>query len=80
MPREIEDGDGVRWSCAAAYAGLAGEGGDPAAARIEGTDCYRVICTPSGGSRSVELELPEGWEEELSDTQLLERIAGGGTG
>jgi hypothetical protein len=78
VPREVEDSEGVRWSCAAAYAGLGGEGGDPPAeARVEGGDRFRVICTPSGGSRSVELELPGGWEEQLSDDQLLKEIGRG---
>jgi hypothetical protein len=77
MPREVEDSEGVRWSCASAYNGLNAEGGDPPEARVEGSDRYRVICTPSGGSRSVELELPAGWEEELSDDELLGEIERG---
>ena len=74
MPREIDDGDGVRWSCAQAYAGLGDQAMDDSAARVEGTDRCRVICTPSGGSRSVELELAGGWEESLSDEELLDAI------
>lgn len=74
MPREIDDGEGIRWTCAEAYAGLEETPADPSAARVEGSDHYRVICTPSGGSRSVELELPGGWEEEYSDEQILDRI------
>ena len=74
MPREIEDADGVRWTCAEAYAGL-GEGlADRSAAKVEGTDRYRVICTPSGGSQSVELELAVDWEEALPDDALLAEI------
>jgi hypothetical protein len=79
VPREIDDGDGVRWSCAQAYAGLADQAMDDSAARVEGTDRYRVICTPSGGSRSVELELAGGWEESLSDEDLLDAIRQRGT-
>ena len=74
MPREIDDGEGVRWTCAQAYAGLADGPADPAAAKVDGADRYRVICTPSGGSRSVELELPGDWEENLSDEELLGEI------
>ena len=74
MPREIQDPDGIRWTCAQAYAGLAGSDADDSAARVEGTDRVRVICTPSGGSKSVELELPIGWEEILTDEELLEQI------
>jgi hypothetical protein len=74
VPREIEDGDGIRWTCAQAYAGLSDHALSEEAAQIEGTDRFRVICTPSGGSRTVELELPAGWEEEVDDRKILEMI------
>jgi hypothetical protein len=76
VPREIQDGDGVRWSCAQAYAGLgeAGEQAAEAARADDGSDRVRVVCTPSGGSRSVELELAPGWEDSLPDEDLLRRI------
>jgi hypothetical protein len=74
MPREATDGEGTRWSCVEAYAGLSGEGnGD--AARVEGTDRFRVVCTPSGGAASVTLEVPGGWEERMADDALLREIA-----
>jgi hypothetical protein len=76
MPREVTDGDGVTWSCVEAYAGLSGGAAGSDAARVEGTDDrYRVVCTPSGGSRSLELELPGGWEREMDDDALLAAIA-----
>jgi hypothetical protein len=79
MPREVTDGDGVTWTCAQAYAGLGG--GDDRekaeAARVDGTrDRYRVVCTPSGGAQSVELELPGGWEQSMGDADLLAAIHG----
>ena len=74
MPREIEDTNGMRWSCAQAYAGLGDATLDDDAARVDGTDRYRVVCTPSGGSQSVELELTGGWDEALSDEELLREI------
>lgn len=74
MPREIQDPAGVRWTCAQPYAGLSEVSGDRSAARVEGTDRVRVVCTPSGGSRTVELELPADWETELSDEAILRRI------
>ena len=76
MPREIEDPEGVRWTCAQAYAGLSDPPAADTAAQVEGTDRYRVVCTPSGGSRSVELELPQGWED-LPDEALLGEIRRG---
>lgn len=74
MPRQVVDPDGIRGTCAQAYAGLTDEPAAESAAKVEGADRYRVICTPSGGSRSVELELPGGWEEALSDAALLSEI------
>ena len=73
MPREVQDGDGMKWSCVEAYAGLS-EDGKSDAARVEGTDRYRVVCTPSGGATSVELELPGGWDEAMTDADLLREI------
>lgn len=75
MPREVQDDQGITWSCVEAYAGLP-EGAGDAAARADGPgERYRVICTPSGGARSVELHLPAGWEDSLSDEDLLREIA-----
>ena len=73
MAREVTDGEGTTWSLAEAYAGLA-EDGKSDAAKVEGADRYRVIATPSGGARTVELELPAGWNESLSDDELLREI------
>lgn len=74
MPREVQDEKGITWSCVEAYAGLSGAAGD--AARADGPEeRYRVICTPSGGARSVELHLPAGWEGSMSDEELLREIA-----
>jgi hypothetical protein len=75
VAREVMDSEGIRWNCVEAYAGLAdgATGGD--AARAEGGgDRFRVVCTPSGAAKSVELELPGGWEESLSDDELVREI------
>lgn len=76
MPREVTGGDGVRWSCAQAYAGVSGPAGQrDEAARVEGArDTYEVVCTPSGGAQTVRLELKGGWEESYSDEELLREI------
>jgi hypothetical protein len=71
MPRDITDADGGTWSCIQAFAGL---GNDPAktdAARVDGSaDRLHVVCTPSGGARSVRIELPEGWEKDSPDEEI----------
>ena len=72
MAREVQASDGTRWTCVQAYEGLQGLADD--AARVAGSARYRTVCTPSGGRRSVELELEEGWEDSLADEDLLEHI------
>lgn len=78
MPREVTDGDGVRWTCVQAYAGLAqsaDESGNKDAARVDGAgDRFRVVCTPSGGAQTAELELAGDWEERMSDDDLVKEI------
>jgi hypothetical protein len=79
MPREVTDAEGVTWSCIQAFAGL---GNDPAkeeAARVPGTaDRVRVVCTPSGGARSVRVELPRDWET-ASEGEILAAIRSAGS-
>lgn len=78
MPREVTDNEGTRWTCAQAYAGLSEKAGEDDAARVEsGDERYRVVCTPSGGAKSVQLELPGQWEDTLSDEELTRAIAEG---
>jgi hypothetical protein len=75
VAREVTDGEGIRWSCVEAYAGLSPSGNGGEAAKADGPgEKYRVVCTPSGAARSVELELPGGWEESLSDDELVREI------
>lgn len=75
MPREITGKDGVTWSCIQAFAGLGNDAAKAEAARVEGAaDRYHVVCTPSGGARSVRLELPGGWEQDWRDEDILAAI------
>ena len=72
MARELTDTDGVAWTCVQAFAG---EGSDKTeAARVDGTNRFHVVCTPSGGARSVRLALEDGWDAALTDDQLLDAI------
>ena len=75
MPREITDKEGIAWSCIQAFAGLGNDPEKTDAARVEGSpDHVHVVCTPSGGAKSVRLKLPAGWEENSSDEALLQSI------
>jgi hypothetical protein len=75
MPREVKDADGVTWSCIQAFAGLGKDAEKTEAARVDGAgNRFHVVCTPSGGAKSVRVELPGNWEKGLSDEELLRAI------
>ncbi|HEX8190346.1 MAG TPA: hypothetical protein VF586_18460 [Pyrinomonadaceae bacterium] len=75
MAREVTDGEGVTWACVQAYAGLSDGGENEEAARVGGAgDLFHVVCTPSGGAQTVRLKLGGGWDEGLSDEELLREI------
>jgi hypothetical protein len=75
MPREVTDSEGIVWSCIQAFAGLGNDPEKTEAARVEGAaDQVHVVCTPSGGAKSVRLELPASWEKSMSDETLLEAV------
>jgi hypothetical protein len=75
MPRDVTDDQGIKWSCIQAFAGLGKDPEKTEAARVEGTrHDVHVACTPSGGAKSVRLELPETWEKSLSDEALVRAI------
>ena len=77
--REVQDAESVRWTCVQALGGLEGPSAERAADRLESDEgTVPVVCTPSGGAQSVRLELERGWEDALSDEDLLEAIAGAG--
>lgn len=74
--REVRDADDVRWVCVQAHGGSTPEAADAAAEHIEEEDgTLPVICTPTGGARSVRLSLPRGWEESMSDEALLHALS-----
>ncbi|MDF5726395.1 MAG: hypothetical protein PUP91_39340 [Rhizonema sp. PD37] len=75
MQREVKDANEITWTCIQAYAGLSnGEENKAAALVSEERDTYWVVCTPSGGAKSVRLELNNNWEESLNDKELLHKI------
>lgn len=75
MQREVTDGEGTRWVCAQAYAGLTEKVEGETAERAEGEDGrVEVVCTPSGGAQTVRLHLRAGWEDAYADEDLLREI------
>ena len=72
----MQDDENVRWVCAQALAGVGSSVEDEAAAQVESDDgTVPVVCTPSGGAQTVRLEVASGWEERMSDDELLAAIA-----
>jgi hypothetical protein len=75
MPREVSDAEGITWTCIQAFAGLGNDPEKTDAARVDGTrNQVHVVCTPSGGAKSVRVELTEDWEKSLSDDDLLQAV------
>lgn len=67
--------EGITWTCIQAFAGLGNDADKTDAARVDGAgDQVNVVCTPSGGARSVRLGLIEDWETSLSDDDLMQAI------
>lgn len=76
MEREVQDGEGTTWRCVQAFAGLSDAAAAQEAARTDGGR-VQVVATPSGGARSVRLQLPQRWKEQLSDDALVAAIRDG---
>jgi hypothetical protein len=75
MPREVSDKEGITWTCIQTFAGLGNDPEKADAARVEGAqNQVHVVCTPSGGAKSVRIELTEDWETSLSEDDLLQII------
>lgn len=76
MERAVSDGNGITWTCIQAFTGLSDQAENQEAAQVKGQEgIYWVVCTPSGGAKSVRLKLPDGWETTYSDEALLHEIA-----
>jgi len=75
MEREISDRNNITWKCVQAYSGLSNDEEKQDAAQVKGEDdTYWVVCTPSGGAKSVRLKLKGDWEKSYSDEMLLKEI------
>lgn len=76
MQREVTDRDSTTWSCAQAHAGLTDELASARAAQraSDHAGAVTVVCTPSGRAKSVHIEVPPQWHEQMSDAELLAAI------
>jgi hypothetical protein len=75
MKQEIIDSKGITWISIQAYSGISHNAENQDAAQAKGQeDSYWVVCTPSGGTKSVRLKLEGEWETSYSDERLLNEI------
>jgi len=76
MEREVADTDGTTWTCIQAFSGVSsGTEIKKDAAQVKGQpDTYWVVCTPSGGAKSVRLQLSGEWASTYTDEALLNEI------
>ncbi len=71
IQREIQDQQNTRWQCVQALSQ-----NDALAEKADEIqdDDVTIVCTPSGGEQTVRVRARKGWNETLSDEQLLELI------
>lgn len=69
IQREVTDAEQLGWSCVQTHS--------QTVADVAADDNWMVtvVCTPSGGARSVRVELPPTWAQDLPDPELLAAIA-----
>lgn len=73
--REVTDNENTRWSCVQAYTMAGHKSGTNIDALAESdTGNVTVVCTPTGGEKTVRLELQNNWLEEMTDDALVEAI------
>jgi hypothetical protein len=74
--REVQDHQNITWQCSQAFAAVESKFTEQAKQKTQNSDGkVTVVCTPSGGSQTVRLQLETDWSEQLSDDDLLRAIA-----
>ena len=77
--REVTDSENTRWTCVQAFSMTKQEVSEKAESISETEDGkVTVVCTPSGGAKTVRLDLDTDWEEQLTDESLTEAIGAAG--
>ncbi len=74
--REVTDSENTRWTCVQSYS-MGKENATEKAAELteKNEEKVTVVCTPTGGAKTVRLELAPGWEQQLTDESLVQAIA-----
>jgi hypothetical protein len=72
--KEVTDKQNTKWTCVEAYSMLQPKTAEKAAALSENeAGNVNVVCTPTGGAKTVRLELAHGWQD-MNDERLIEEI------
>jgi hypothetical protein len=71
---EIETPDGTKWQCVQALEGLNGDLAEKAEKITGGSENVTVVCTPSGGTQTVRVQLHKNWRESMTDEDLAQAI------
>jgi hypothetical protein len=70
--KEVTDEDKTIWVCVQAFSGTDGEAAKEAIKLSEeNAESVIVVCTPSGGSASVRLQLSKDWDEEMKEEEII---------
>ena len=73
--REVTDSENTRWTCVQAFSMTEQKDTEKTQALAETAEGkVTVVCTPSGGAKTVRLELSPSWEDEMNDEDLLAAI------
>jgi hypothetical protein len=72
--REVQDEKKVTWKCVRVFGGTNGKAAAAAAEKSEENGEVEVVCTPSGGEKTVRLKLQSNWEQDLPDDDLIRSI------
>ncbi len=73
--REVTDSANTRWTCVQAYTMVDRDSAEEISHSTKGeSGQITVVCTPSGGAKTVRIELPENWDEVMDDAALLQAI------
>ncbi|MCW3080813.1 hypothetical protein [Segetibacter sp.] len=77
--REVTDSQNTRWTCVQAFS-MAKQEASKKAESISETEEGKVtvVCTPSGGAKTVRLKLDTDWQEQMTDESLTKAIIAGG--
>jgi hypothetical protein len=75
IQREVLDKENIRWTCVQSFTMAEGEAAERLKESVmQDKEKVMVVCTPSGGQKTVRVELPNDWNQVLTDDELIKEI------